>query len=448
MRRENVLARCALVILCLLSGSRALLSSGPPNACPWKRERTSSIQVYLSVSSLATTINETYFIDRQLELNWKNNATEEDDWVALYDTDPTNGSDLVYPLEKIWVVNRTEGYYRTSIQFPRYNFTIEDLRESRCLDHWIAYGRNESILASSCIQIRPQWMWELRDVIGNMSLSNLMIPGTHNAGSYQHYRGHRSENIFIRYNIYQEEHVGSQLLFGIRHFDFRIGYYMGNPHLYWLNHDKVKLNPFIHAIEYIKMFAENSKDILFLDFHRFPVGFHNRIDRHSEFMTYLVDELGEYLIPRSVGYDVTLNELWQMNKTIILFYSSDNYVFSPFLWRGLPQIWANTNRVSRLKSYFRDYISQSNRDPMWSAMSELTPTLWEALTTPKGSLRVLADQANRKVTHWFRDGWWREASIVATDFFLGNNIIEVAVDANQDRALCQSPKSGQKFPNL
>ena len=27
-------------------------------------------------------------------------------------------------------------------------------------------------------------MWEERDVIGNMPLNNLMIPGTHNSGSY------------------------------------------------------------------------------------------------------------------------------------------------------------------------------------------------------------------------------------------------------------------------
>ena len=36
----------------------------------------------------------------------------------------------------------------------------------------------------NCLQIRPRWMWEERDVIGNMPLNSLMIPGTHNSGSY------------------------------------------------------------------------------------------------------------------------------------------------------------------------------------------------------------------------------------------------------------------------
>ncbi len=36
----------------------------------------------------------------------------------------------------------------------------------------------------NCLLIRPRWMWEERDVIGNMPLNNIMIPGTHNSGSY------------------------------------------------------------------------------------------------------------------------------------------------------------------------------------------------------------------------------------------------------------------------
>ena len=36
----------------------------------------------------------------------------------------------------------------------------------------------------NCLLIRPRWMWEERDVIGNIPLNNLMIPGTHNSGSY------------------------------------------------------------------------------------------------------------------------------------------------------------------------------------------------------------------------------------------------------------------------
>ena len=36
----------------------------------------------------------------------------------------------------------------------------------------------------NCLLIRPRWMWEEKDVIGNMPLNSLMIPGTHNSGSF------------------------------------------------------------------------------------------------------------------------------------------------------------------------------------------------------------------------------------------------------------------------
>ena len=41
-----------------------------------------------------------------------------------------------------------------------------------------------SVLRMNCLLIRPRWMWEERDVIGDIPLNALMIPGTHNSGSY------------------------------------------------------------------------------------------------------------------------------------------------------------------------------------------------------------------------------------------------------------------------
>ena len=45
--------------------------------------------------------------------------------------------------------------------------------------------------------------------------------------------------------------------------------------------------------------------------------------------------------------------------------------------------------------------------------------------------RYLFDSGN--VTIWFRDRWSSLAAIVSTDFFLGNNIIDLAIQENQWR---------------
>jgi hypothetical protein len=49
------------------------------------------------------------------------------------------------------------------------------------------------------------------------------------------------------------------------------------------------------------------------------------------------------------------------------------------------------------------------------------------------NLRKLANDVNRKLTKWFRDEWARDVNIVATDYFLGNDIINVAIEANVNR---------------
>jgi len=36
----------------------------------------------------------------------------------------------------------------------------------------------------NCLRIRPTWMNEEREVIGDVPLSTIMLPGTHNSGAY------------------------------------------------------------------------------------------------------------------------------------------------------------------------------------------------------------------------------------------------------------------------
>ena len=42
-----------------------------------------------------------------------------------------------------------------------------------------------------------------------------------------------------------------------------------------------------------------------------------------------------------------------------------------------------------------------------------------------------------QLTQWYRDEWWNAANIIATDFFLGNNLIEESIIANRRRNACR-----------
>lgn len=86
----------------------------------------------------------------------------------------------------------------------------------------------------------------------------------------------------------------------------------------------------------------------------------------------------------------------------------------------------------------KDYLSASIENhntmsnPLWALMAELTITPVEVIFNA-GSNAKLADKVNRQLTKWFRDEWHRETNIVATDYFLGNDLINIAIEANKIR---------------
>lgn len=103
-----------------------------------------------------------------------------------------------------------------------------------------------------------------------------------------------------------------------------------------------------------------------------------------------------------------------------------------WLWKGIPQYWADTVDATVLKNYMKSKITNHNSDvgstPFWALMAELTPKFSDIIFL-KNTLRKLADDVNRELTKWFRDEWAQlTVNIVATDFFLGNDLINVAIE--------------------
>jgi len=74
-------------------------------------------------------------------------------------------------------------------------------------------------------------------------------------------------------------------------------------------------------------------------------------------------------------------------------------------------------------------------------MAELTPKYSHVIMRPQRGLRMMADEINRGITSWFKHLWWKDANIVATDFLLGNKIVDVAIEANEKRFPKFSDKS-------
>lgn len=70
---------------------------------------------------------------------------------------------------------------------------------------------------------------------------------------------------------------------------------------------------------------------------------------------------------------------------------------------------------------------------LWAAMAQLTPNQFDILFNPRKSLRSMAHSVNHNLTKWCQELWWEEVNIITSDFFLENNLINVAVAANIEK---------------
>ncbi|XP_012273724.1 PI-PLC X domain-containing protein 1 [Orussus abietinus] len=417
-------------------------------------------KVWLTVSSLWRPIAASNkVIDAELEVNWDLDCPpniEQPDTIKVFTADPAHNK-TVKPQLTLFLPEHPQGYYRTNITVGRPHlpggWDAADgaaLPGPHCLKHYAALYKDGVILTSSCLQIWPTWMYDLRRQLGRLPIGTLMIPGTHNSGCYKHGDLTRRD-AFQRYLLTQDRDVWTQLIHGIRYLDIRVGYYPSFPNTshgegsvhgsrFWVNHDVIRITPLMTIIKDVRNFLDVAKgEVVILDFHRFPVGFEGRPSRHHRLVSILHQAFGGLILKPDRGVDglgPTMNYIWTSGKRLIICYGDKHTVNEyDWLWPPMTQAWGNKQTMEDLLEYLNDVIigntrPRSNQNPLWAVMAELTPCPLDIILNPSGGLRQMADSVNRNLTILFQDEWWKQTNIVATDFFLGNNLIDVAIQAN------------------
>ncbi|XP_077295118.1 PI-PLC X domain-containing protein 2-like [Arctopsyche grandis] len=403
-----------------------------------------------------------------LELNWNVECDNGADWVGLFEDDPTTWSD---PIVKINVSRFSSGFHRTNVPFlfselpggwhkelAETSFSIKP--GPHCFPYWIASFKNDRILHTNCLKIQPTWMHDNIDQLNNIPLSNLLIPGTHNSGSYN-YSAHSNvvwRNI-RKFVITQELDVWTQLVHGIRYLDFRIGYYSSvksffvrssqiRDKRFWINHDVIKVTNLVPVLRDVRKFMELTTDeIVVLDIHRLPYGFseNNKIltDRHTILIEILQREFGHMAVDFNEVMSAvsdsenrsTVKDILNTGKRLIICYPEVKHN-TTWLWPPLSQKWGNKASTSDLINYIRGVFvdrtaslySNAKTNPLSAVMAHLTPKNWNVFSrNTLFSVRNLADSVNKNITEWVKFDWWHKANIIATDFFLGNNLIELSI---------------------
>lgn len=101
-------------------------------------------------------------------------------------------------------------------------------------------------------------------------------------------------------------------------------------------------------------------------------------------------------------------------------------------------LWPNKDTIDGLAQYMNETTCRKYFGELRSMMVELTPTVFGAIADKYDGNRKLAQQVNRPVTDWIRARWLHCINIVASDFFLGNDLIRLSIYANKMRVVHQN----------
>ncbi|KPM08542.1 hypothetical protein QR98_0070640 [Sarcoptes scabiei] len=129
------------------------------------------------------------FIVRAIEIHWRRPTTpSRNDFIAIL---RVNDSRQIrrYPLIDPKTNQTLSHYLKTDLEFDYQNLPdLDNGLQEFCLQYFVIYmndrGETEAI---NCVRMQSRWMQKLLDLIENRTLSELMIPGTHDASSFTKY---------------------------------------------------------------------------------------------------------------------------------------------------------------------------------------------------------------------------------------------------------------------
>uniref|UniRef100_A0A8D9F333 Uncharacterized protein n=1 Tax=Cacopsylla melanoneura TaxID=428564 RepID=A0A8D9F333_9HEMI len=336
--------------------------------------------IFITISPLHRTIKHgSVIIEKEIQLNWNTAVTNETfDSVALYTVDPSVYNDAK-PEVLIKIVDYPDGFYQTNVSISTATFPAgwENKSEvsmpesgEHCMPFWAGTLTNDVLQFLTCLKIRPTWM---------------------------------------------------------------------HDHSFYINNDMIKLRPLLPVLADIRKFLEISQhEIVFLDFHRFPVGMKS-LTHHKTLIDLIEKEFGDIAYPRPEYFlkVPTLDMVWKENKRLIIFYGEEARFskVSDILWDSLHRFSGRKQTVTGLYHYIEDIMSRSEQitltKGLWAIMAHLNPDPLAFFSHPELiSLRSIAENSNRNISDWFVRYWWKNTSIISTDFFLNTNVINMAVNTN------------------
>lgn len=302
-----------------------------------------------------------------------------------------------------------------------------------------------------------EWMKRMRKHIGDVKLSQIKIPASHDSGTYaiDDFKDYSVDipydpvmaliptlvNIFAAYRLNttniksfvapwvrtQKCSIADQLSHGLRHFDLRVCY---GPDLVFRLCHALNANTVSQELAAIKEWSDQHPgEIISLDFNHL-YGFD--YNAHQAFANMTLAILGEDNIAANLTFNNTYNDFRNNGKRFKLFYASKTY--APLLLAepssNIITPWPNKQNLEELKlSSIANLNARSDFTKGFVSQVELTPSLYmmiNGIVTNLHSVQDLSEQYYDVIASWVRNDFnHTKVNIVNTDYYYERFVKEV-----------------------
>ncbi|AQR64020.1 hypothetical protein BXU06_02300 [Aquaspirillum sp. LM1] len=346
-----------------------------------------------------------------------------------------------------WDVGSGMGMVISNRRYGRMFAAAEDKKDN---DHLVETRPNAQNTGGKWAWTRSEhwtpadWMGELATVIGNTPLKELVLPGTHDSGSYACSAtstlapkqdipewvnaiygiplvGLGVMDVIARWAKAQGKNIAGQLAGGIRYLDLRVvrtGKQYDTCHSLY----GASMNEVIHQTK--TFLAQHPKELVILDFsHLYNM---DSLNDQIPLIQQLIDAFGSKMAPNSMGPDNTLNDFWKKGYQVIALYDNADAVNQyPQLWSQsqISSPWPDTTHLDTLKRKMDDNLRQRNVNTLFVLQGLLTPDgdmIAKGLvpfTSDPSSLENLAKTVTPDVTTWLEDWASQNQNIAIVDWF-------------------------------
>ncbi|AWM92150.1 phospholipase [Pseudomonas sp. 31-12] len=274
---------------------------------------------------------------------------------------------------------------------------------------------------------KRRWMSNVLD-IGRLKLTDLVWPGTHNAGMDK--KAPNYEVVLGNWTTCQNDSFAWQLANGARAFDIRLGYTAGpQDPVFYFHHNGYQSHRILdELIDAVTAFLdENPDEFILFDFHQ--LGDASKPFDHSQLYDLLMRRLRLRLIS-AWGAFRTIEQLKSdsSQRRIVLAAPPNLAVYSDNFWPSITHKWNGKvfTDASDLHSHIRTTLIDA---PYTTFLWSLPATCYSLLGGPQ--------HIKTQINDWFhttRD-WVTRCSVISTDFFEESEIVRYCWSANSMKAV-------------